>query len=113
VDPDSAFLVIQSGSRVLMTNNKNKKIRYIRTFFLSFLDQRSKIAIYLCPSYRRSLSALKREHPALKKMKFINFFYVCGSFLTSWIRIENPDPNTDPGTPLNPDPIRIRTHSTA
>jgi hypothetical protein len=24
------------------------------------------------------------------------------------IRIANPDPDTDPGTPLNPDPIRIR-----
>jgi hypothetical protein len=44
-------------------------------------------------------------------MKFINFFfYVCGSFLPSWNlnRIANPDPDTDPGTPLNPDPIQIR-----
>ncbi len=31
-------------------------------------------------------SALKREHPALQKMKFINFFYVCRSFFPSWIR---------------------------
>jgi hypothetical protein len=28
-------------------------------------------------------SALKREHPALQEMKFINLFYVCGSFLLS------------------------------
>jgi len=35
-------------------------------------------------------------------MKFIDFFYVCGSFFTSWIRIANPD--QDPGTILNPDP---------
>jgi hypothetical protein len=34
-------------------------------------------------------SALRREHPALQKMKFINFFYVCGSFLSSWIRIQS------------------------
>ncbi len=32
-------------------------------------------------------SAFKREHPALQKMKFINFHYVCGSFLPSWILI--------------------------
>ncbi len=32
-------------------------------------------------------SALKREHPALKKMKCINFFFVGGSFLPFWIRI--------------------------
>ncbi len=31
--------------------------------------------------------ALKREHPALQNMKFLNFFYFCGSFLFSWIRI--------------------------
>ncbi len=32
-------------------------------------------------------SAPKREHPALPKIKFINFFYVCGSFLPSVIGI--------------------------
>ncbi len=36
-------------------------------------------------------STLKREHPALKKMKFNSFFYVCGSFLSSRIPL-NPDP---------------------
>ncbi len=34
------------------------------------------------------------------------FFYFCGSFLPSWIRIPNPD--QDPLTQLNPYPIRIR-----
>ncbi len=34
-------------------------------------------------------SVLKREHPALQNMKFLNFFYFCGSFLLSWIRIRN------------------------
>jgi hypothetical protein len=43
-------------------------------------------------------SAFKREHPALQKIKFINFFlYVCVIFALL-------DPDTDPGTPLNPDP---------
>ncbi len=32
----------------------------------------------------------------------------CGSFLPSRIQIANPDPNTDPGTPLKPDPLQIR-----
>ncbi len=46
-------------------------------------------------------SALKREHPALQKMKLINFFYFSGSFSPSWIRIRIANP--DPGTPLNPE----------
>ncbi len=37
-------------------------------------------------------------------MKIINFLYFFGSFLHSWIRIANQDPDTDPGIPLNPDP---------
>jgi hypothetical protein len=39
---------------------------------------------------------------------FISIFvsHFCGSFFPSWIRIQivNPDPGTDLGTPLNPDP---------
>jgi hypothetical protein len=55
--------------------------------------------------------AFKREHTALQKMKFIDFFYFCGTFLPSLIRIANPDPYAE--TPLNPDPIRIRIDNTA
>jgi hypothetical protein len=51
-------------------------------------------------------SVLKTEHPALQSMKFLHFFYFCGPFLPSWIRIHFPNP--DPLTRLNPDPIRIR-----
>jgi hypothetical protein len=29
---------------------------------------------------QEKISALKREHPALQKMKFINFFYFFGHF---------------------------------
>jgi hypothetical protein len=49
-------------------------------------------------------SALKAEHPGLKQMKFINFFYVCGSFLPSWIRIwirivnQDLDPDCESGS---------------
>ncbi len=43
--------------------------------------------------------SLKREHPELQKMKFINFFiFLCAIFALQ-------DPDSDPGTPLNPDPI--------
>jgi hypothetical protein len=37
-------------------------------------------------------------------MKFLNFFYLCGSFLPYWNR--NPDP--DLLICMNPDPIRIQ-----
>ncbi len=43
-------------------------------------------------------SALKKEHPALLNMKFINFF------LCFWLIFALLDPDTDPGTPLNLDP---------
>ena len=42
-------------------------------------------------------------------MNFNKFFYFCGSFLPSWIRIRIP--NLDPQTRLNPDPIRIQIHN--
>jgi hypothetical protein len=56
-------------------------------------------------------------------MRFINFFLCLWSCLPSWIRIRiqitNKDPDYNfgsrywnPGTPLNPDPIRIRIHIT-
>jgi hypothetical protein len=45
---------------------------------------------FTCPQafikkIQKKPSDLKREHPALQNMKFL--FYVCGSFLPSWIRI--------------------------
>ncbi len=49
--------------------------------------------------------ALKRGHPTIQNMNFWIFFYFCGSFLPSWIRIRIPNPDTL--TRLNPDPIRI------
>jgi hypothetical protein len=48
-------------------------------------------------------AAHKRGHPTLQNM---NFFYFCGSFLPSWIRIRipNTDPDPDPLARLNTDP---------
>ena len=55
--------------------------------------------------------AHKRGHPTLQNM---NFFYFCGSFLPSWIRIriQITDPDPDPMVRLNTDPIRIRIRNT-
>jgi hypothetical protein len=67
-----------------------------------------------CVQATREAFGPKREHPRNSKNEI---YEVCGSLLSSWIRIANPDqdPDPDPGTPLNPDPIRIRIriHSTA
>jgi hypothetical protein len=54
-------------------------------------------------------SALKREHPALQKMKFMNFF------LCLWVIFALLDPDSDPRTPVIPYliRIRIRIHNTA
>jgi hypothetical protein len=40
------------------------------------------------PKLQKKHSALKREHPALQKMKILSFFLFLGSFLPSWIRIQ-------------------------
>ncbi len=74
---------IQSGSRVFTTKNVKK-----------FTAEKKKFCI-------------KREHPALQNMKLLNFFYFCGSFLPSWIRIRIPNTDPDSLTWLNPGPIRI------
>jgi hypothetical protein len=65
----------------------------------------SKTTIYLSlglhkgsPSYKRSLQLSKIEHPALQNMKSMIFFYCCGSFLSSWIRIRIPNKDPDPLT---------------
>jgi hypothetical protein len=53
-------------------------------------------------------SALKRDHPALKKMKILSFFLFLGSFWPSWIRIRirnlYADPDPDPAAQINADP---------
>jgi hypothetical protein len=59
---------------------------------------KSKIAIYLCPSYRRRLQPSKENIQHFQKMKFINFFQCL------WVIFALQDPDTDQGTPLNPDP---------
>jgi hypothetical protein len=52
-------------------------------------------------------SALERKHPVLQKMKSFTF----SLFMWAIFALLDPDLDTDPSTPLNPDPIRIRIHN--
>jgi hypothetical protein len=55
------------------------------------------------PKLQKKPSILKREHPALQNMIFLNFF------LLLWVifALLDPDADPDPLTRLNPDLIRI------
>jgi hypothetical protein len=75
-----------SRSKVLMTKNWEK---FITVFFFLI-----KIAIYLSLglhkgrlSYKRSLQPSKENIQHFKKRNCFPFFYICGTFLPSWIRI--------------------------
>jgi hypothetical protein len=71
----------------LMTKNW-KKYSWI---FFSFFDKKLNLKLISKPHTLRTSklqekpSALKGEHPALQKMKFINcFLFFSGPFLPSW-----------------------------
>jgi hypothetical protein len=81
---------------------KNKEKNTAENSFFCFW---SKIAIYFCPSYRRSLLPFKKNIQRFKIMKFLSFS------LCLWVIFALLNPDTDPGHLLNQDPIRI--HSTA
>jgi hypothetical protein len=74
----------------------------------------SKTAIYLSLGLNKervqvreeAFRSQKRPSNTSKHELLTIFFYFCGSFLPSWIRIRIPDP--DPLTRLNPDPFQIR-----
>ncbi len=82
--------------RVLMTKTSKILQKKIQIFW-------SKI-VYLFiprPPWRTSKlqekpSVLKREHPALQNMKFLNFFQFLWLFLRSWIQIQPTKMNADP-----------------
>jgi hypothetical protein len=106
-DPDP--IRIQGfNDQKLEKNNSRKKIYF-------FFDQ---TAIYLSLGLYKNMSRLQKKPPAHKRghptLQNMNFFYFCGSFLPSWIRIRiqitdpDPDPmgrlNTDPDTDPDPKP---------
>ncbi len=95
---------------------KNWKKITAENFFTFFFWSKTAICLSLglqkvCPSYRRSLQLSKEAIQHFKTWQFCTFFYFCGSFLPSWIRIRIPNPDPDPQTRLNTDPIRIRIHN--
>jgi hypothetical protein len=106
----SSFTVPVMEKEQSFDNQKLKKKNTADNFLYLFLI---KYCNLLMSKLQEKPSALKREHPALQKMNFVNFF------LCLWVifALLNSDPHTDPGTPLNLDPIRIligiRINSTA
>ncbi len=108
-----------SGSRVLMTKNWRKeswKIFY--PFFISNYNLLFHIP-YLHkgrPSSRRSLQLSKENIQHDKKLNLFTFSIFVGHFCPPGSesgRIANPDPDTDSGTPLNPDKIWSGIHKTS
>ncbi len=94
------FKWFRVGSRVLLTKN------------WKFFNQKWQFTYVQATG--EVFSSKKKNIQHFKKWNLLTFFYVCWSFLPSWIRlrIANPDPATDPGTLMHPDPIRIRIHRT-
>ncbi len=85
--------------------NLKEKIR-----MKNFFDQKLQFTYVQAPSYRRGLQPSKEN---IKHLIYYDTF--CGSFLPTWIQISITNPDPGPGTPLNPDPIRmirIWIHST-
>ncbi len=118
----SGFFYSGSGSNILgwipiririqgFNDQKLKKIHTRKKIGIFW----SKFAIYLSlglhkghPSYRRSLQPSKKNIQHFKTWNLFTFFYLCRSFLTSWIRIHcfqiriqyfrlNTYPDPDPG----------------
>jgi hypothetical protein len=88
VDPDPAFQVNLDPDQKLKKKNTAHNI-------LSYFNQKLQFTYV---KLQEKLSALEREHPAVQKVK---------SGTRIRIRIANPDPEADPGTPLIPDPRNL------
>jgi hypothetical protein len=92
-------------------DEKKFEKRTTKIFFFLFFDLKLQ---FTYPS--ASIKDVKASGEAFSTQKRTssvskNEIFKLFSILPSWIRIVNPDP--DPGTPLNPDPIRIRIHNSA
>jgi hypothetical protein len=102
-DPDPIRIRIQSGSRVFSKNLQ------LKIFFFLLKQQFTYPWAFIKDSkLQKKPSGLKREHPALQKMKFINFFIFFGVIFALL------DLDRDPGTPIefgsNPDPGTNQQH---
>ncbi len=102
-DPDPIQIRSQSGSRALMTKNWRKKYSWKKK--LIFFWSKTTIYLSLClhkerPSYRRSLQLSKE---AIQQFKT---WTVKKKFPLLWVIFALLDPDPDPLTRLDPDPIR-------
>jgi len=79
---------IQFQIQSLMTKNF-KKSTDVKTFNILWIENFS--------PQKRTSSTLKHENSIL-------FFYICGSFFPSWIRIRIQNADPDPATEINADP---------
>ncbi len=99
LNPDPAFKVYPNPDPIRIQGFDDQKLK----FFSSFFDQ--KLQFTYVKATGEAFSPQNRTSSTLKNELYL-LFYVRGSFLPSWIqiRIANPDLDTDPETPLNPDP---------
>ncbi len=99
VDPDSLNPETDTGPGFWWPKIDEKNIteKYFYIFFIkdcNLLIPRPPESTF---KYRRSLQPSKENMQHFKQWNLLIFFYFCGSFLPSRIRIANPDP--DQGTP--------------
>jgi hypothetical protein len=97
----SGFIESRSGSRVLIAINcKNIQVKKLYLLLIKNCNLLIPGLHKRCPSYRKSLQPSK---------ELIQLF-----FLFLWVNIAllDPDLDPDPGTLLNPDPIRIWSRNT-
>jgi hypothetical protein len=90
-DPDPAFQENPDPIRIQGFDDQKLKEKNTVENFLSCFDQ--KLQFFMSKLQEKP----KREHPALQKKKFINYF------LCLWAIFALLDPCPDPGIPLNPD----------
>jgi hypothetical protein len=75
-------------------DQKLRKIQPKKKFI--FFDKKFQFTYTPASKLEEKPSALKREHTALQKMKFMNFFYfVCDNFCLAESG-SNPDPDPNP-----------------
>jgi hypothetical protein len=90
LDRDPAFKVNPDQDPIRIQGFYDQKLKKKNTaehFFHLFF--KSKIAIYgtYVQATGEDFSPQKRTSSSSKKLNLLPFFYVCGSFLPSWIRI--------------------------
>ncbi len=103
-DPDPEFHVNPDPDPIRMQNFDDQKLKKKKYRWKIFWIKKCNLLLSML---QEKTSALKREHPALKKWNLFRVLFCL------WVIFSLLDPDTVPGMPLNPDPIRIRIHSTA